>query len=71
MIQNRLAVLQGLINQFLIYGDCESIEAFGSGHINSTYRSVWNQAGVRVRYTQPPGFDRGSLPGRKTLGAGP
>jgi hypothetical protein len=51
MTQNHLDILKGLIHQFSIYGDCEGIEAFGSGHINNTYRSVWNQAGVRVRYT--------------------
>jgi Ser/Thr protein kinase RdoA (MazF antagonist) len=51
MPQNRLDILNGLIHQFSICGECESIETFGSGHINNTYRSVWNQAGARVRYT--------------------
>jgi Ser/Thr protein kinase RdoA (MazF antagonist) len=51
MVQDRLVVLKNLIYQFSVYGECESIETFGSGHINNTYRSLWNQAGTRVRYT--------------------
>jgi hypothetical protein len=39
-----------LLSQFAIYGEFEFAEPFGSGHINNTYRSRWNQAGVRVRY---------------------
>ena len=39
------------VNSFAIYGELESISSFGGGHINDTFRSVWNQAGVRVRYT--------------------
>jgi hypothetical protein len=40
-----------ILGQFAIYGEFEFAEPFGSGHINSTYRSRWNQAGSRVRYT--------------------
>ena len=40
-----------IFKQFAIYGDLESFQAFGGGHINSTYLSVWNQGGIRVRYT--------------------
>jgi hypothetical protein len=40
-----------VVDQFAIYGEFEFAEPFGSGHINNTYRSRWNQAGVRVRYT--------------------
>ncbi|MDR2742859.1 MAG: aminoglycoside phosphotransferase family protein [Treponema sp.] len=40
-----------VLSRFAIYGEFESAESFGSGHINNTYRSRWNQAGVRVRYT--------------------
>jgi hypothetical protein len=40
-----------VLGRFAIYGEFESAESFGSGHINNTYRSRWNQAGVRVRYT--------------------
>lgn len=35
---------------FALYGDMESIKSFGNGHINSTYLSVWNQGGARLRY---------------------
>jgi Ser/Thr protein kinase RdoA (MazF antagonist) len=44
-------LLLGAIAQFSIYGEFEFAEPFGGGHINNTYRSQWNQAGVRVRYT--------------------
>ncbi|MDR2797035.1 MAG: aminoglycoside phosphotransferase family protein [Treponema sp.] len=40
-----------VLSQFAIYGELEFVEPFGSGHINHTYRSQWNQAGTRVRYT--------------------
>jgi aminoglycoside phosphotransferase (APT) family kinase protein len=43
-------LLRGILGRFAIYGEMETVEPFGSGHINSTYRSRWNQAGVRVRY---------------------
>lgn len=43
--------IEQVIRQFAIYGEFEEIESFGTGHINRTYRSVWNQAGRRVRYT--------------------
>lgn len=40
-----------VIRQFAIYGEVEEIKPFGSGHINLTFLSQWNQAGVRLRYT--------------------
>ncbi|MGP1489562.1 MAG: phosphotransferase enzyme family protein [Treponema sp.] len=40
-----------IFKQFALYGDLQSFKAFGGGHINSTYLSVWDQAGVQVRYT--------------------
>jgi hypothetical protein len=46
-----LSLLIGTLPRFSIYGEFESAEPFGGGHINRTYRSRWNQAGVRVRYT--------------------
>jgi hypothetical protein len=46
-----LSLLLEAMPQFSIYGEFESAEPFGSGHINQTYRSRWNQAGARVRYT--------------------
>jgi Ser/Thr protein kinase RdoA (MazF antagonist) len=46
-----LSLFSGVAHQFAIYGEFESVEPFGSGHINSTFRSRWNQAGTRVRYT--------------------
>jgi hypothetical protein len=39
------------LGRFTIYGELETVEPFGSGHINGTFRSRWNQAGARVRYT--------------------
>ena len=51
MDKDNLPLLLGAIAQFSIYGEFEFAEPFGNGHINNTYRSQWNQAGVRVRYT--------------------
>jgi hypothetical protein len=48
---NKDAAFESVIGQFAIYGDLEETVSFGAGHINNTYRSVWNQAGTRVRYT--------------------
>ena len=41
---------ENIIRQFAIYGEYESVNPFGGGHINSTYVSVWNQAGAKLRY---------------------
>ncbi|MDR2392571.1 MAG: aminoglycoside phosphotransferase family protein [Treponema sp.] len=38
------------MSQFAIYGELAFVQPFGSGHINHTYRSQWNQAGTAVRY---------------------
>jgi hypothetical protein len=38
------------IQQFALYGEFEIAETFGAGHINSTFRSRWNQAGTQLRY---------------------
>jgi hypothetical protein len=46
-----LSLLLEAMPRFSIYGEFERAEPFGGGHINSTYRSQWSQAGVRVRYT--------------------
>ena len=51
MVQDTQFLFESVIHQFAIYGECEDAQAFGSGHINDTYRSVWNQAGTQVRYT--------------------
>jgi Ser/Thr protein kinase RdoA (MazF antagonist) len=51
MSTDQLSLLLGALPQFTIYGEFESAEPFGGGHINNTYRSRWNQAGTRVRYT--------------------
>ena len=45
------SLLREIPGRFAIYGEFEFAEPFGSGHINNTYRSRWNQAGTRVRYT--------------------
>jgi len=41
---------ESIVSQFAIYGEFEGIEPFGAGHINQTYRSLWNQAGTRLHY---------------------
>ena len=51
MIQDKRFLFESVIHQFAIYGELEGVQAFGSGHINDTYRSVWNQAGTQARYT--------------------
>jgi Ser/Thr protein kinase RdoA (MazF antagonist) len=51
MIQDRLPLLGTILPRFTIHGEFESARPFGGGHINSTFQSVWNQAGVRLRYT--------------------
>jgi Ser/Thr protein kinase RdoA (MazF antagonist) len=47
---DRQGLLAGLIHQFAIYGELESIVPYGAGLINATFVSRWNQAGARVRY---------------------
>jgi len=42
---------ESIVSQFAIYGEFEGIEPYGGGHINQTYRSLWNQAGTRIHYT--------------------
>jgi hypothetical protein len=51
MAKERSYNFENILGQFAIYGEIEGIELFGSGHINQTYRSRWNQAGKRVHYT--------------------
>ena len=36
--------------QFQIYGEFLGAESYGSGHINDTYRAVFDQAGAPARY---------------------
>ncbi|MDR2630277.1 MAG: aminoglycoside phosphotransferase family protein [Spirochaetaceae bacterium] len=50
MIPDGLSLLLGLIDGFTIYGEVESAEPYGSGHINHTFMSQWDQAGTKVRY---------------------
>jgi hypothetical protein len=50
MTPTRLSLLLGLIDQFSLYGDFEIAVPYGSGHINDTFMSRWDQAGVKVRY---------------------
>ena len=45
------SVPEEVILQFAIYGEFLEVKPFGNGHINNTYRSVWNQAGKRIYYT--------------------
>ncbi|MDR1107771.1 MAG: aminoglycoside phosphotransferase family protein [Spirochaetaceae bacterium] len=51
MVADYESLLPGILPRFVIYGEFEGAEPLGGGHINGTYRSQWNQAGVRVRYT--------------------
>ena len=51
MAQDRQFAFESVIHRFAIYGEFEGAKSFGTGHINNTYRSVWNQAGTKVRYT--------------------
>ncbi|GHU58989.1 mucin desulfatase [Spirochaetia bacterium] len=50
MALDRKAALLEVIHSFVIYGDLESADPFGGGHINDTFVSRWNQAGTGVRY---------------------
>jgi Ser/Thr protein kinase RdoA (MazF antagonist) len=43
-------MLPEIFSHFAIYGEFEGAEPFGSGHINRSYRSQWNQGGARLRY---------------------
>ena len=51
MAQDRRFPIETVIHQFAIYGEFEEVKSFGTGHINNTYRSLWNQAGRKLRYT--------------------
>ncbi|MDR1948940.1 MAG: aminoglycoside phosphotransferase family protein [Spirochaetaceae bacterium] len=50
MGQERLSLLYNLVDGFAIYGEFEAAAPYGAGHINDTFVSRWNQAGVTVRY---------------------
>jgi hypothetical protein len=50
MGEDRLKALLSIIDRFAIYGEPESAAPCGSGLINETFVSCWNQAGARVRY---------------------
>ncbi|MDR0323094.1 MAG: aminoglycoside phosphotransferase family protein [Treponema sp.] len=39
-----------IVGQFAIYGEYIDSSSFGSGHINDTFQSRWNQAGAILRY---------------------
>ena len=39
-----------IVKQFALYGEFIGVNSFGSGHINDTFVSKWNQAGVVVHY---------------------
>ncbi|MDR2536623.1 MAG: aminoglycoside phosphotransferase family protein [Treponema sp.] len=43
-------LIQEAALQFVIYGDFEKAVPYGKGHINDTFASQWNQAGLTVRY---------------------
>ncbi|MDR0567888.1 MAG: aminoglycoside phosphotransferase family protein [Spirochaetaceae bacterium] len=49
-MNKNLSFVAEIAPQFALYGDFETAAAFGNGHINDTFVSVWNQAGLKVRY---------------------
>jgi hypothetical protein len=51
MSKDYTSLLKSIIGEFSIYGELDGLQTFGSGHINHTYRSQWDQGGVKVRYT--------------------
>jgi hypothetical protein len=51
MSKDYTALLKSTIGEFSVYGEFDGLWTFGSGHINNTYRSQWDQGGVKVRYT--------------------
>jgi Ser/Thr protein kinase RdoA (MazF antagonist) len=53
-----LKTLKSIAYQFAIYGDFIKACPFGQGHINATFVSLWNQAGVPVRYLHQKINDR-------------
>ncbi|MPY86531.1 MAG: phosphotransferase [Luteitalea sp.] len=42
--------LRTVIRQFQVYGDLLAASPYGSGHINDTYATTFNQSGAPVRY---------------------
>ena len=50
MTEDRLPLLYSILDQFALYGDFETASPYGTGHINSTFMSRWNQSGTRIRY---------------------
>ena len=51
MDQGREFPPESIFHQFAIAGEFVKAEPFGNGHINTTYRSTWNQAGKLRYYT--------------------
>jgi len=51
MESDRHSLLKNILGQFVIYGECQDLAPFGTGHINQTLVSTWDQAGRIVRYT--------------------
>jgi thiamine kinase-like enzyme len=47
---DELLIAEKQVKEFLIYGDFKTIKKYGNGHINSTYMSMWDQAGKTVKY---------------------
>ena len=43
--------LEAVLDGFDLRGVLVGIEPFGHGHINHTYRSVYDEGGIRIRYT--------------------
>ena len=44
------AEFRKICSQFRLYGNFSSVEPYGNGHINDTYRLVYDQSGKQVHY---------------------
>jgi hypothetical protein len=51
MSRDLQSLLTEILPDFAVYGECIDIAPFGSGHINNTFISRWDQAGTVLRYT--------------------
>ena len=49
-IKETAVLAEKIVNHFAINGEFEGVDPYGSGHINDTFLSHWNQAGTTVRY---------------------
>ncbi len=43
-------IIEKIISNFRVYGDFIDAKPFGNGHINDTFLTTYNQAGIEVKY---------------------